>query len=181
MSEQVILVDKDDAAIGTCEKIKAHQEALLHRAFSIFIFRQNNNILELLIQKRATAKYHCPNLWTNTCCSHPKPNETILEAAKRRLQEEFGFTTALKEINKFHYTAACANGLTENEIDHVLIGFADHITAKPNPAEISTYKWVPIYWLKQDLATNIGNYTPWFARALTMALCSLTIQTQDEI
>ena len=116
--EYVILVDEQDITIGKMEKQQAHLEGLLHRAFSIFIFNSEN---KLLLQKRASSKYHCGGLWTNTCCSHPRENETVQEAANRRLQEEMGMQCDLTPIFSFVYKANFENGLTEHEFDHVLL------------------------------------------------------------
>ena len=115
----VILVDENDAPIGIMEKIEVHQKALLHRAFSVFIFNSKG---EMLLQKRANNKYHSPGLWTNACCSHPSPGQDTLEAATKRLQEEMGFTTAIEKVFDFIYKAPFDNGLTEYEFDHVFIG-----------------------------------------------------------
>src|SRR5689334_15327319 len=121
-TEQVILVDENDNPIGSAEKLAAHEQGgQRHRAFSVFIFRKRDE-LEVLLQQRASHKYHCPDLWTNTCCSHPQPGETITQAGERRLQEEMGIATPLTWVGKFHYIAHFDNGLSENEIDHVLVG-----------------------------------------------------------
>src|SRR3989344_7340032 len=120
MKDYIILVDENDNQIGIEEKIKAHLDGKLHRAFSIFVF---NNKGELLIQQRALDKYHSAGLWTNTCCSHPKPEEQIIEAGHRRLKEEMEFDCELNEAFSFKYKAVFDNGLTENEYDHVLIGY----------------------------------------------------------
>ncbi|PHO01659.1 isopentenyl-diphosphate delta-isomerase, partial [Rhodobacteraceae bacterium 4F10] len=119
MKEQVILVDQQDNPIGLMEKIEAHEKALLHRAFSVFVFNDKN---ELMLQQRAAEKYHSPLLWTNTCCSHQRDGESNIEAGKRRLQEEMGFSCELEEVFSFIYKAPFDNGLTEHEYDHVMIG-----------------------------------------------------------
>ena len=119
MLEEVVLVNEKDEAIGTMEKMAAHEKALLHRAFSVFVFNKNG---DLLMQQRAHSKYHSGGLWTNTCCSHPRPGEHVADAANRRLQEEMGFTTSLNKAFDFTYKAAFDNGLTEHEFDHVFIG-----------------------------------------------------------
>lgn len=169
----VILVDENDQPIGSAEKLAAHRQNLLHRAFSVFIFNKNKP-LEILLQQRALAKYHSPGLWTNTCCSHPRPDETILAAAQRRLQEEFGFTTPLQHLGRFHYNAHFPNGLSENEIDHVLIGFiGDEVTIQAQPAEIHTYRWVSPETLKAEMHANPEQFTPWLAQALEIALNKL--------
>lgn len=156
--EYVILVDDKDNEVGIMEKIEAHEKALLHRAFSIFILNSNN---QLLLQKRADHKYHSPGLWTNTCCSHPRPNETVLEAGNRRLFEEMGMTAKLDSLLSFTYKADFDNGLTEHEFDHVLIGFTDELP-KLNPEEVSDYKYVDLSFISKDLMKNPNVYTEWF-------------------
>lgn len=171
-TEYIILVDQQDQEIGLAEKLIAHQQKLLHRAFSIFIFRNQ----QLLLQQRGLDKYHCAGLWTNTCCSHPRPNESIIAAGKRRLKEELnmdGHNIHLKNVGWFHYQAQFANGLTENEIDHVLVGSLDHetdITFTPNHEEIHALKWMNVNELEEELQHNPQQFTPWFERAFRMAL-----------
>ncbi len=156
--EYVILVNENDQEIGKMEKQEAHEKGLLHRAFSVFIF---NDQKELLLQQRALTKYHSAGLWTNTCCSHPRVDETIVEAAHRRLQEEMGFDCFLEVKTSFIYKADFDNGLTEHEFDHVLVGnFNGEVII--NPTEVACYKWVAIDWLKQDMMKNPNNYTAWF-------------------
>ncbi len=156
--EQVILVDKDDNQIGLMPKMEAHEKALLHRAFSVFTFNDKG---ELLLQQRAAEKYHSPLLWTNTCCSHQRDGETNLEAGKRRLQEEMGFVCELKEIFSFIYKAPFDNGLTEHELDHVMIGSYND---KPiiNKEEVEAYKWMTLEAVKKDMEENPEEYTAWF-------------------
>lgn len=168
--EFVILVDENDRQTGTAEKLPAHEKNLLHRAFSIFIFSENNG-LKILLQQRALSKYHSPGLWTNACCSHPHPGESVLAAGERRLKEEFGFVTPLKQLSWFHYNAHFPNGLSENEIDHVLVGFisADE-RINPDPAEIHAYRWVTPEALKTEMQANPAAFTPWLAQALGIAL-----------
>ncbi len=156
--EQVILVNEKDEAIGTMEKIEAHEKALLHRAFSVFIF---NDAGELMLQQRAANKYHSPLLWTNTCCSHQKVGETNIEAGKRRLQEEMGFTTDLKDVCSFIYKAPFDNGLTEHEFDHVLTGIYND-EPKLNPEEAEAYKWISLEDVKKDIQIYPEAYTAWF-------------------
>jgi isopentenyl-diphosphate delta-isomerase type 1 len=164
-TEQVILVDENDNPIGTAEKLEAHRKALCHRAFSVFVLRFGTEY-EVLLQQRAKEKYHSPNLWTNTCCSHPRPNEDIIEAGQRRLREEMGLILPLKNIGRFHYIAHFDNGLTENEVDHVLAGLLNNEEILPNPAEVQAYRWITISRLKNDLKTHPEQYTPWLATAL---------------
>ena len=158
MEEHVILVDENDTPVGLMEKIEAHEKALLHRAFSVFIFNKKG---ELMLQQRAVSKYHSPLLWTNTCCSHQREGETNIEAGKRRLQEEMGFSTDLKEVFSFIYKAPFDNGLTEHELDHVMIGFYDD-APKLNKEEAEAYKWMPLEDVKKDIEENPQLYTAWF-------------------
>ncbi len=156
--EQVILVDENDNQIGLMPKMEAHEKALLHRAFSVFIFNDNN---ELMLQQRASHKYHSPELWTNTCCSHQRDGETNIQAGKRRLQEEMGFVTDLEEKTSFIYKAPFDNGLTEHEFDHVMVGYyndAPHI----NEDEVALWKWMSLDAVKTDIAENPQLYTAWF-------------------
>ncbi|MCM4154629.1 isopentenyl-diphosphate Delta-isomerase [Gramella sp. AN32] len=156
--EKVILVNEKDEQIGLMEKIEAHQKALLHRAFSVFVFNNQN---ELMIQRRAMSKYHSPGLWTNTCCSHQRENESNVEAGMRRLEEEMGFTTPLKDSISFIYKAPFDNGLTEHEFDHILIGNFDGVP-NLNPEEVEDWKWVGLEEIKTDMQKHPGIYTEWF-------------------
>ena len=156
--EQVILVNEQDEPIGLMEKIEAHEKALLHRAFSVFIF---NEAGELMLQQRAAHKYHSPMLWTNTCCSHQRDGETNIEAGKRRLQEEMGFSTELKEVCSFIYKAPFDNGLTEHEYDHVLTGTYNEDPVL-NPEEANAFKWMKLEEVKKDMEVNKDQYTAWF-------------------
>ncbi|PIQ17994.1 MAG: isopentenyl-diphosphate delta-isomerase [Flavobacteriaceae bacterium CG_4_8_14_3_um_filter_34_10] len=159
MSEElVILVNDRDEQIGLMPKLEAHEKALLHRAFSVFIFNKNK---ELMMQKRALDKYHSPGLWTNTCCSHQRNGESNLEAGRRRLQEEMGFTANLKEIISFIYKAPFDNGLTEHEFDHILVGNYNGIP-NINTNEVADWKWMPIEEVKNDINKNPTLYTEWF-------------------
>ena len=158
MEEQVILVNEHDTPIGFMGKLEAHQKALLHRAFSVFILNDKG---EIMLQQRAASKYHSPNLWTNTCCSHPRQGETTIEAGKRRLQEEMGFVTELTDILSFIYKAPFDNGLTEHELDHILIGYYN---APPtiNPEEVADWCWELPEKIKEDIAKHPHRYTEWF-------------------
>jgi isopentenyl-diphosphate delta-isomerase type 1 len=166
-TEHVILVDENDKEIGTAEKIQAHRESLRHRAFSVFIFRDDFES-ELLLQQRADGKYHSAGLWTNTCCSHPRPGEDILLAGQRRLKEEMGFSVPLTSLGWFHYIAAFHNGLTENEIDHVLVGKLGDATISPDKNEVKDYRWVNVRDLKKEILDDPDRFTPWLALALEM-------------
>lgn len=162
MPEKIILVDKNDQEIGTGGKMKVHQDGTLHRAFSIFVFNTEN---EMLLQKRAKAKYHCGGLWTNTCCSHPQKGELLEEATHRRLQEEMGFDCELKEIDSFIYKAKFDNGLTEHEYDHIFIGkFNDQPNL--NPEEADDCEWIDPDSLKEKIKKNPENFTVWFKIAM---------------
>lgn len=158
IEEQVILVDEQDNQIGLMPKLEAHEKALLHRAFSVFVFNRNN---ELMLQQRAMHKYHSPGLWTNTCCSHQRNGETNIQAGKRRLQEEMGFVTELKESISFIYKAPFDNGLTEHEYDHVMIGYFDG-DPKINQDEVADWKWMSLEEVKLDMSLNPEVYTAWF-------------------
>ena len=156
--EKVILVDKNDRQIGLMEKQEAHVKGLLHRAFSIFVFNSNN---ELLIQKRALQKYHSGGLWTNTCCSHPREKETTLEAAHRRLQEEMGMKCKLELKFSFIYKAKLDNNLYEHEFDHVFFGVSNN-DPKINNQEVDSYDYKPLAFLKKDIVAHPNKYAEWF-------------------
>lgn len=159
--ENIALVDENDNQIGFEEKILTHKKGLLHRAFSIFVFNSKG---ELLLQKRNKEKYHSGGLWTNTCCSHQREDEKLIEAAHRRLNEEMGFDCELNEQFVFKYKTTFKD-LFENEIDHVLIGKYDK-SPKPNPDEVEDWKWANIEELKEDVEKNPDSYTYWFKIAL---------------
>ena len=156
--EHVILVDAEDHELGTMEKIEAHEKAVLHRAFSVFIFNDSG---ELMLQQRAAHKYHSPLLWTNTCCSHQRLGESNIEAGKRRLREEMGFEVDLDEKFYFIYKAEFDNGLTEHELDHVMLGYYN---GEPtiNPQEVASWKWIDMEVLEKDIIDNPQDYTAWF-------------------
>ncbi|GGC88049.1 isopentenyl-diphosphate Delta-isomerase [Flavobacterium lutivivi] len=156
--EQVILVNEKDEPIGSMNKLEAHEKALLHRAFSVFILNDKN---EVMLQQRAHHKYHSPMLWTNTCCSHQRAGETNIEAGKRRLFEEMGFETELKELFNFIYKAPFDNGLTEHELDHVMIGYYNDEPVI-NRDEVESWKWMKIEDIKNDMIVNPEIYTVWF-------------------
>lgn len=158
IEEQVILVNEQDEPIGLMNKMEAHEKAVLHRAFSVFVLNDNN---EVMLQQRAHHKYHSPLLWTNTCCSHQRAGETNIEAGKRRLFEEMGFETELKELFHFIYKAPFDNGLTEHELDHVMIGYCNDAPVI-NLDEVESWKWMPIEAIKDDMLANPNSYTVWF-------------------
>jgi len=158
IEENVILVNEADEEIGIMEKMKAHELGVLHRAFSVFVF---NSDKELMLQKRADHKYHSASLWTNTCCSHPRLGETLEQAAKRRLNEEMGFACSLTKAFDFRYKSEMPNGLIEHEFDHVFIGVYD---GKPilNPEEVGDWKYARIEDIQSELLEKPELYTSWF-------------------
>lgn len=156
--EKVILVNEKDEPLGLMPKLEAHEKAQLHRAFSVFILNDKN---ELMLQQRAAHKYHSPLLWANTCCSHQREGESNIEAGTRRLQEEMGFSVALKELFWFIYKAPFDNGLTEHELDHVMIGYANQDPVI-NPEEVADWKWMDIDAVREDIEQNPQLYTAWF-------------------
>lgn len=160
--EQVILVDTYDNPIGTMGKLEVHEKGILHRAFSVFIFNNRN---ELLLQRRALSKYHSAGLWTNTCCSHPRPNEDTMSAANRRLIEEMGMVADLKHKASFIYKTPFDNDLTEHEFDHVFVGYSntDPII---NKEEVDSFKWVLLEKVKSEIKTNPDHFTSWFKIAI---------------
>ena len=158
MEEKVILVNENDEQIGLMEKIEAHEKALLHRAFSVFVYNDKG---EVMLQQRALSKYHSPGLWTNTCCSHQREGESNVDAGKRRLMEEMGFTTDLEESISFIYKAPFDNGLSEHEYDYILIGkYNDQPNL--NPDEVAAWKWMSLEDIQKDIKENPEIYTAWF-------------------
>lgn len=201
--EHVVLVDEQDTTLGTSEKIRAHELGLLHRAFSVFIYRKVSNTdadaktnlnsnaktdlnananselnsnseserLQFLLQQRHADKYHCGNLWTNTCCSHPRLSETVIEGGERRLKEEMSLEISLHAAGSFIYRAEFSNGLTEHELDHVLLGeYPAGMPITVDPLEVQNFAWVTVAELQQALAKEPHLYTPWFKPALDIAL-----------
>jgi isopentenyl-diphosphate delta-isomerase len=157
-TKQVILVDENDVPRGTMEKLEAHRKGELHRAFSIFIF---NSKQEMLLQKRASGKYHSGGLWTNTCCSHPVPGERMEITTHKRLQEEMGFDCELKEIFHFTYKTDLDNELTEHELDHVFIGYYND-APQANTEEVSEWKYVAVEALQKEMEKYPEHFTVWF-------------------
>lgn len=159
--EEVILVTEGNEPIGRMEKMEAHRKGVLHRAFSIFIINDRN---EMLLQQRAKTKYHSSGLWTNACCSHPRPHEETESAAVRRLYEELGFTAALTKIFDFKYNAAFDNGLTEHEYDHVYFGtYSGKVI--PNPNEVQDYCYKKLDEIADTIQSHPHKYTAWFCIA----------------
>jgi isopentenyl-diphosphate delta-isomerase len=171
-SNEVILVDERDNAIGVMEKMEAHQRGLLHRAFSIFLFNGNG---EMLLQRRALSKYHSPGLWTNTCCSHPMQGESLEMAAVRRLREEMGMACTMTKAFDFIYKAELDNDLIEHEFDHVFFGTTNQAPAI-NLDEVSDWKWMSIYDVYIDVQLNPARYTEWFKIALPEVMSQLKLQ-----
>lgn len=162
VEEKVVLIDENDCEIGTMSKMEAHQKALLHRAISVFIFNSKG---EWLLQRRALEKYHSSGLWSNTACTHPRPGESYLEAAQRRLKEEMGMNCELRDLFHFIYKEKLDNELTEHELDHVFIGYSDE-TPKYNVEEVCDYKYIPYNELTNDIHENPDKYTYWFKHVI---------------
>jgi len=174
--ERVVLVNENDEAIGIEDKTEAHRLGKLHRAFSVFVV---NSAGQLLVQRRALTKYHSRGLWSNTCCGHPRPGETIAHASRRRLREEMGFESNLNEVFSFVYRANLEGGLIENEYDHVLVGFFEGVP-NPDPAEISEWRWLDTAGLSLDVKKHPENYTCWFRICFGRFVQSLHLQPRFE-
>lgn len=160
--EYVILVNKNDMPLGTMEKMEAHEKGVLHRAFSVFVFNTQG---QLMLQQRALEKYHSPGLWTNTVCSHPRVGEEVLDAAHRRIQEEMGFDCEMKPLFSFVYKSDVGQGLREHEFDHVLIGVTNQ-QPDINPDEVADWKYVDFDFVLKDMVENPATYTVWFKIAM---------------
>lgn len=173
MLEQVILVNEADEELGFMEKMEAHEKAILHRAFSVFVFNESG---EMLLQQRASTKYHSGNLWTNTCCSHPRPSETTQAAANRRLQEEMGFETPLEKAFDFIYKAPFDNGLTEYEFDHVYVGHYQG-NIQPNPLEVKDYAFRTFEDIEALIIKEPTMFTSWFLIAFPKVKAWWTTET----
>ena len=158
MEDEVILVDEEDREVGTAPKLRAHREGWLHRAFSVFLFNSRG---ELLLQRRADDKYHSAGLWSNTCCSHPRPGEETDAAARRRLGEEMGLSAPLLPVFDFRYRAAFADGLWEHELDHVYIGRSD-ADPHPDPAEVAGWRWASVDAVVREMERDPEAFTVWF-------------------
>lgn len=171
MEAQVILVNEQDEATGVMEKMEAHRKGVLHRAFSVFIMNDKG---EMLLQQRALDKYHSGGLWTNTCCSHPSPGETVEVAAHRRLFEEMGFDCTLTGLFQFTYRTAFGNGLIEHEYDHVLSGIYNGVI-NPNPAEVNAYRYMSITAITRLLEAEPTQFTSWFKLALPKVIERLKV------
>jgi isopentenyl-diphosphate Delta-isomerase len=156
--KEVVLVNERDESLGTMEKMEAHRKGVLHRAFSVFIFNSKG---EMLLQQRASGKYHSGGLWTNACCSHPAPGENVADAAMRRLREEMGFSVSLKKIFDFVYRSEMENGLTEHEFDHVFAGYYDG-AIHPDKEEVKDYCYKSLESIRQNLQSHPHQFTAWF-------------------
>jgi isopentenyl-diphosphate Delta-isomerase len=166
----VILVDENDKETGILEKLEAHRKALLHRALSVFIINSSG---EWILQRRALNKYHSNGLWTNTCCSHPYPGESCLEAAKRRLQEEMEMQSELKEVFSFIYKEKLDNDLWEHELDHVFIGISDDLPVV-NKHEVMDWRSVPFNEIEREIKVNPASFTAWFRQIYSQVNACLT-------
>ena len=166
MTERVVCVDAEDRCLGTEEKLKAHREGLLHRAFSVFLF---NGRGELLLQRRALEKYHSAGLWTNTCCSHPRLDEDVAAAAARRLSEEMGIACPLRKAFSFIYRADVAPDLVEHELDHVFVGRFEG-QARPDPSEVMDVRWLGAAALRREIASTPDAYSAWFRLSMERVL-----------
>lgn len=164
--ELVVLVDQADREIGTAEKLAAHRDGTLHRAFSVFVFDARGRVL---LQRRAPGKYHSGGLWSNSCCGHSRPGEAVIDAARRRLREEMGFDCALEPAGAFTYRASLDHGLIEHEYDHVFVGRFDGDPA-PDPAEVAEWQWMAVSELMVALDRDERNYTVWLKPALARAV-----------
>lgn len=156
--EKVVLVDRTDRTLGEMEKMEAHRKGVLHRAFSVLLF---NNDGQLLLQRRAFGKYHSGGLWTNTCCSHPRPSENLTEATQRRLMEEMGISLTPEYLYAFTYRADLDEGLVENEYDHVFTGVFNG-TPQINPDEVADWRFADVSQITSDIKKRPEQYTPWF-------------------
>jgi isopentenyl-diphosphate delta-isomerase len=166
----LLQVDHSDRPVGLVEKRNAHLKGILHRAFSVFIFREAQSGIELLLQQRAFHKYHSGGLWTNTCCSHAEPDVPIETTASNRLQTEMGFSYPLSFLGSFYYKTDVGNGMTEHEIDHVFAAFYNPPYIHLNPEEANAFKWMNVEDLKKDLLVKRHEFTAWFPEAFGIAL-----------
>jgi isopentenyl-diphosphate delta-isomerase type 1 len=184
MNEEVILVNEQDQVMGTGEKLFVHKTGQLHRAFSVFLYRrvaERSETVEWLLQQRSADKYHCGSLWTNSCCSHPRPNESILDAAERRLWEELRLSAVLWPAGHFIYRAPFDNGLIEHEFDHVLIGECAVDTVDFNSLEIQQCRWLTTEAVLTEYALQATHFTPWFMLAFRHILDNIPLKQELKI
>lgn len=175
LNSPVVLVDAEDQQIGLMPKLEAHQKGVLHRAFSVFVFNSKG---ELLLQRRAFGKYHSEGLWSNTCCSHPLPNEATKTAANRRLKEEMGMETDVHFLYSFLYKSDLDKGLIEHELDHVFWGVSDQLPVL-NPLEVGDYKYITTEELATDLKNNPDHYTEWLKICFRDVIAKITQAQQN--
>lgn len=169
LNDHVVLVDEHDRAVGTMGKLEAHRSAVLHRAFSVFVFNSNGH---LLLQRRAIGKYHSGGLWSNTCCGHPRPGEHVADAASRRLGEEMGFTCALRPQFDFTYKADVGGGLIEHEFDHVFFGSSDTLPT-PDPEEAEEWRYVDPAFLLNEIRATPEHFTVWLRACFPQVMLHL--------
>ena len=184
MNEEVILVNEQDQVVGTAEKLLAHQKGQLHRAFSVFLYRRvkpGSASVEWLLQQRNIDKYHCGGLWTNSCCSHPRPQETIIAAAERRIWEELRIRSAVQPVGHFVYRAVFENGLIEHEFDHVLLGECSVETIGFNPVEVQQCRWMNTDAILREYEAYPENFTPWFMLAFRHILNNENLKQELKI
>lgn len=177
IKEEVILVDEQDQPTGVAGKMEVHEQGLLHRAFSVFIFNSKG---EMLLQQRALEKYHSGGLWTNTCCSHPRPAEDTRAAAERRLKEEMGFRVPLEKVFDFLYKADFDNGLIEHEFDHVFVAEYDG-PVEINKDEVMDYAYSPVRQIAMAMEADPGQYTAWFRLAFPRIQAWWNLQYKNEV
>jgi isopentenyl-diphosphate delta-isomerase len=170
MSQLILAVDQLDQSLGLVDKYEAHRRGILHRAFSIFIFRFVDSSLQVLLHQRAKDKYHSSGLWTNTCCSHAIEEDSLEETARRRLEEEMGFSCDLHRLGSFYYKADVGHGLVEHEIDHVFVGLDNPELIRPNPQEVQDWRWISTDLLLKLPSEEKKLFTVWFFQAFELAL-----------
>lgn len=176
MKREVVLVDKDGRPLGSAEKLRAHVEGWLHRAFSVFVFDPTGR---LLLQQRSPDKYHSGGLWSNTCCSHPRPGEIPIEEARRRLDEEMGFDCPLTPAFRETYHISVGTNMVEHEHDHVFVGTVDAPNVRPSPDEVADWKWVQLSALRKDMGSRSHRYSSWFRILLDRAVASSPVAPED--
>ena len=163
-ADLIEVIDLNKKVIAVKSKLEVHENGLFHKAFSVIIVNDNN---EMLLQKRAATKYHFAGKWSNACCGHPYPKENILEAANRRVYEEIGIRLEIKELFSLSYSCFDnESGMHENEFDTVFIGKYNKSVTDFNKNEISKIIWVHKHLLQKEYKINTLNFTPWFVLIL---------------